>query len=75
LASFHPKYQFEGVAPDDLSHFTNRAPYPIVHLLRQYQMTKVLSHVAEPNKIYEDNIKTLKQLGRRKVEELCPWGK
>lgn len=75
LASFHPKYQFEGVAADDLSHFTNRAPYPTIHLLRQDQMAKVLAHVSNPEKIYLDNIKTLNQLGRRQVEALCPWGK
>lgn len=75
LASFHPQYQFEGVAPGDLSHFTNRSPYPTIHLLRQDQMTKVLEHVSDPEKIYIDNIKTLKKLGRRQVEELCPWGK
>lgn len=75
LASFHPRYQFEGVAADDLSHFTNRAPYPTIHLLRQDQMTKVLSQVSNPEKIYMDNIETLEKLGRRKVEELCPWGK
>ncbi|WP_412553907.1 DUF1415 domain-containing protein [Shimia sp. MIT1388] len=75
LASFHPQYQFEGVAADDLSHFTNRSPYPTIHLLRQEQMTKVLAHVSDPEKIYLDNIKTLENLGRRQVEELCPWGK
>ncbi|WP_331460007.1 DUF1415 domain-containing protein [Cochlodiniinecator piscidefendens] len=74
LASFHPQYQFEGVAADDLSHFTNRAPYPTIHLLRQDQMTKVLAQVLDPEKIYIDNIKTLNKLGRRQVEELCPWG-
>ena len=75
LASFHPQYQFEGVAADDLSHFTNRSPYPIIQLLRQAPMTKALTHVADPEKIYTDNIKTLDKLGRRKVEALCPWGK
>ena len=75
LASFHPQYQFEGVAADDLSHFTNRSPYPTIHLLRQDQMTKVLAHVAEPEKIYEDNIRTLEKLGRERVENLCPWVK
>lgn len=75
LASFHPQYQFDGVDADDLSHFTNRAPYPTIHLLRQDQMTKVLAHVAEPEKIYLDNIETLNRLGREKVEALCPWGK
>jgi len=75
LASFHPQYQFEGVAADDLSHFTNRSPYPTIHLLRQAQMTKALTHVADPEKIYTDNIKTLNKLGRQKIEALCPWGK
>lgn len=74
LASFHPQYQFEGAAADDLSHFTNRSPYPTIHLLRQDQMSKVLAHVEDPEKIYLDNIETLKKLGRRKVEALCPWG-
>ncbi|MDB9906072.1 DUF1415 domain-containing protein [Oceanospirillaceae bacterium] len=75
LASFHPQYQFEGVAADDLSHFTNRSPYPTIHLLRQAQMTKALAHVVDPKQIYEDNIKTLNKLGRQQVESLCPWGK
>jgi hypothetical protein len=75
LASFHPQYQFEGVAANDLSHFTNRSPYPTIHLLRQDQMTKVLAHVLDPEKIYIDNIKTLNKLGRQQVEALCPWGK
>lgn len=75
LASFHPKYQFDGVDADDLGHFTNRAPYPIIHLLRQNQVTKALSHVSDPEQIYMDNIQTLNDLGREKVETLCPWGK
>lgn len=75
LASFHPQYQFEGVAAEHLSHFTNRSPYPTIHLLRQDQMTKVLAHVSDPEKIYLDNIETLKKLGRRDIEALCPWGK
>ena len=75
LASFHPQYQFEGVAANDLSHFTNRSPYPTIHLLRQDQMTKALAHVLDPEKIYIDNIKTLNKIGRQQVEALCPWGK
>ncbi|MDO6725719.1 DUF1415 domain-containing protein [Cognatishimia sp. 1_MG-2023] len=75
LASFHPHYQFDGVEADDLSHFTNRSPYPTIHLLRQDQMTKVLAHVSDPEKIYLDNIETLNRLGRGQVEALCPWGK
>ncbi len=74
LASFHPQYLFEDVAADSLSHFTNRSPYPTIHILRQDQMTKVLAHVVNPEQIYLDNIETLKRLGRSQVEALCPWG-
>ncbi|MCP4820937.1 MAG: DUF1415 domain-containing protein, partial [Shimia sp.] len=74
LASFHPQYLFEDVAAGDLSHFTNRSPYPTIHILRQDQMTKVLAHVVNPEQIYLDNIETLKRLGRSQVEALCPWG-
>ena len=75
LASFHPQYQFEGVPANDLSHFTNRSPYPTIHLLHQDQLTNALAHVSDPEKIYMDNIKTLNKLGRQQVEALCPWGK
>jgi hypothetical protein len=75
LASFHPQYQFDGLGKDDLSHFTNRAPYPTIHLIRQAQMTKALANVENPEQIYADNIATLEQLGRAQVESLCPWGK
>lgn len=75
LASFHPQYQFEGIAANDLSHFTNRSPYPTIHLLRQVQVTKALAHVLDPEKIYIDNIKTLNKLGRQQIEALCPWVK
>jgi hypothetical protein len=63
------------VPADDLSQFTNRAPYPTIHLLRQDQLSRALAHVAEPEKIYIENIKTLNKLGRKQVEALCPWGK
>ena len=75
LASFHPRYQFEGVPADDLSQFTNRAPYPTIHILRQAHLSRALAHVSAPEKIYAENIKTLNKLGRQKVEALCPWGK
>ena len=75
LASFHPHYQFHGVPAGDLSHFTNRAPYPTIHLIRQAQMSKVLERIEDPQQIYMDNIACLEELGRDRVEAMCPWGK
>jgi hypothetical protein len=35
VASFHPDYQFADTDRNDISNYTNRAPYPILQLLRE----------------------------------------
>lgn len=63
LASFHPNYQFEGEEPEAASHYSNRAPYPIIHLLREDMMERVLRDYPNPQNIPEHNIATLQKLG------------
>jgi len=63
VASFHPQYQFEGVAPDDASNYTNRAPYPILHLLREDSVARAVDAFPDPDVIVERNIQTLDRIG------------
>jgi hypothetical protein len=64
VASFHPQFLFEGEAVDDPSHFTNRAPYPTLHLLREDSVERaVASDAGDADKIVERNIVTLRGLG------------
>ena len=56
LASMHPEYCFDGEDYDDASNFTNRSPYPIIHIIREASMARVLSVYNEPEKIPENNI-------------------
>ena len=63
IASFHPQYQFADAAPDDISHFTNRAPYPILHLLREESMDRAVAAFPDAALIYEHNMETLRALG------------
>ena len=63
VASFHPRFRFADTEPDDISNYTNRAPWPTLHLLREASITRVLEHVADPDAIYERNIATLEKLG------------
>ena len=63
IASFHPQFQFEGTAPDDIGNFTNRAPFPILHLLREASIAQAVAAFPEAETIYERNIETLKALG------------
>ena len=64
LASFHPHYQFNGVAAEAPENYTNRAPYPCFHLLREESVSKVLSKYPEPESIPENNIIQADTLGR-----------
>jgi uncharacterized protein len=64
VASFHPDFQFEGVAADDISNATNRSPYPILHLLREDSVERAIeSDAGDAEKIVERNIATLRELG------------
>ena len=63
VASFHPEFQFADTEPDDISNFTNRAPYPTLHLLREESIDRAVEAFPEAEMIYESNIKTLEKLG------------
>jgi len=63
IASFHPRYQFAGTAPDDLDNATNRAPYPTLHLLREDSVERAVEAFPQAQTIYEANIRTLRDLG------------
>ena len=63
IASFHPDYQFAGTAPDDIGNFTNRAPYPTLHLLREDSIEEAMASFPDAASIYERNMATLRALG------------
>jgi len=72
LASFHPGYLFAGVPEDDLSHWSNRSPWPAFHIIREAEMGRALTHYANPEQIPERNIQRLRELGRAGLIELFP---
>lgn len=63
LASFHPQFQFDGTEPDDISNYTNRAPFAILHLLREESVARAVAAFPEADAIFEQNIATLEKLG------------
>ena len=63
IASFHPQFQFAGTTPDDIGNYTNRAPFPTLHLLREASIERAVAAFPEAETIYERNIETLKALG------------
>nr|WP_239467083.1 DUF1415 domain-containing protein [Rhodoferax koreense] len=63
IASFHPHYQFGGTAADDITNYTNRAPYPTLHLLREESVDRAVAAFPEAEAIFERNMQTLEDLG------------
>ena len=63
IASFHPDYRFAGTAPDDLENYSNRSPYPMLHLLREASVTRAVSTYGDVDEIGKRNIATLRALG------------
>jgi hypothetical protein len=68
LASFHPDYVFAGSDPDDPANYSNRAPYPIFHLIREQELEKVLANYPDPEAIPARNIARLRELGLAELQ-------
>lgn len=79
VASFHPRFQFDGTLADDVSNCSNRAPYPTLHLLREESIDRAVEVFPEAEEIFERNIEVLERLGMQGWADLdvgprCPMG-
>lgn len=63
VATFHPAFQFDGTDPEDIGNYTNRSPYPILHILREDSIDRAVESFPEAEAIYEKNIETMEKLG------------
>jgi len=73
VASFHPQYCFAGTAPGDAGNLTNRAPFPLLHLIREDSLTTVLADVQHPEEIPQRNIQRMNTLNESQLRKLFPW--
>jgi hypothetical protein len=70
VASFHPDYQFADTDINDISNYTNRAPYPILQLLREESIDRAVEAIPDAAEIFEKNIETLEKLGHEGWDKL-----
>ena len=70
VASFHPSYQFADTEPDDVTNFTNRSPFPTLHLLREDSVNRAVETFPAVDGIYAKNIATLRALGLAGIKKL-----
>lgn len=70
VASFHPQFQFADTEPDEISNYTNRAPYPTLHLIREASIARAVESFPDAAEIFEKNIDTLERLGHEGWDKL-----
>ena len=63
IASFHPQYQFADAEADDIANFTNRSPWPTLHLLREDSIERAVEAFPDAEAIFGRNIEMLRRLG------------
>ncbi|HSC66520.1 MAG TPA: DUF1415 domain-containing protein [Cellvibrio sp.] len=73
LASFHPHYCFAHAEPDDAENLTNRAPYPILHIIREASLEKALEYFANVEEIPEINKARVENLTAEQKRKLFPY--
>lgn len=70
IASFHPDYRFGGTSRDDVTNYTNRSPYPMLHLLREASVEAAVASFPDAGSIPTRNIATMRRLGVRRIRDL-----
>ena len=70
IASFHPQFQFADTEPDDISNYTNRSPYPTLHLIREESIAKAAEAIPDAAEIFERNIRLLEEMGHEGWQKL-----
>lgn len=63
IASLHPLYEFADAEPDDMANFTNRAPYPTLHILREQSIDRAVKAFPHAEAIFQANIDTMQRIG------------
>lgn len=74
IASFHPRFEFAGEDPQSASHYTNRAPLPVIHLLREQSMQTAVEKYGDTDRIWQANIERLQAMGQGELEQVFPHG-
>lgn len=70
IASFHPDYQFADTEFGDVENFTNRTPYPLMHLIREESLERAIANYPDPENIPQRNIALMESMGEEKLKAM-----
>ncbi|MCC1495332.1 DUF1415 domain-containing protein [Alcanivorax sp. 1008] len=70
VASFHPDYQFGSTNSDDAENYTNRSPYPLLHIIREASLGRAIAEYPDVDQVPARNVALMNSLGRNKLQAL-----
>lgn len=70
IASFHPQYRFAGTDVSDAENYTNRSPYPMLHLLREASVSRAIAGHVDIEKVPQKNIELMKNMGGDQLDSI-----
>jgi len=70
IASFHPEYRFAGTDPDDAENYTNRSPYPMLHIIREESLERAIADYPDIDQVPARNVELMYRLGVEKLKGL-----
>ncbi len=70
IASFHPDYQFSDTNPGDAENYTNRSPYPLLHLLREKSLERAIADYSDTAQISARNIELMNRFGQVRLQAI-----
>ncbi len=70
LAHFHPHYCFADDEPDDPANYTNRSPFPTLHIIREKSLQQAIESHPDATSIPDNNIKLARKLGTDKLQSM-----
>lgn len=70
IATFHPDYYFADTEPDDVANYTNRSPYPMLHLLREERLDQAIAAYGDTDTIPQRNTELMRELGLEQLKKI-----
>lgn len=70
VASFHPDYQFGGTDADDAENYTNRSPYPMLHILREESVARAIAAYPDVEQVPARNVACMNRIGQERLREM-----
>lgn len=70
IASFHPRYRFADTPDDAPENYSNRSPFPMLHLLREASVARAVAEHPAIDSVPVENIAALRSLGEDELRAL-----